>query len=220
MARVQCRRPMAFGSCHVVKLNVMGEPHIHERADPQPSPDDLYTPLKWGRAYDGPAEMAYPIPQEYTFKDAHKTLEDVNVKALTKAFLAMRKTKKQKSTLRWERERRLPDLSGKWKQISQLYKYNFLTPRPRDSYMHFKHVLHRRIATANRFADDPTCRFCGIATESSTHIASCIATEPIFEFIEGLLGMNLRPRPGSEIAQRLFCYQVDKPHNRIPPRGT
>ena len=67
-------------------------------------------------------------------------------------------------------------------QVSQLYKYNFLTPR--DSYLHFKHVLHRRIATANRFADDPTCRFCGIAPESSTHIATCIATEPVFEFMD------------------------------------
>ena len=92
------------GDYHVVKLNVMGEPHIHERASPQPLPDEQYTPLKWGRAYDGPAETAFPIPQEYTFKDTHKTLdEDVNVRALTKAFLAMRKTKKQKSTLRWEK---------------------------------------------------------------------------------------------------------------------
>ena len=76
--------------------------------------------------------------------------------------------------------------------------------------MHFKHILHRRIATANRFADDPTCRFCGIAPESSTHLATCIATEPIFEFIEGLLGIN--HKPGYEAAQRLFCYQVDRPH--------
>ena len=80
----------------------------------------------------------------------------------------MRKTKKQKSTIRWEK--RLPELTGKWQQISQLYKYNFWTPR--DSYMHFKHILHRRIATANRFADDPTCRFCGISPESSMHIDS------------------------------------------------
>ena len=76
--------------------------------------------------------------------------------------------------------------------------------------MHFKHILYRRIATANRFADDPTCRFCGIAPECSTHLAVCIATEPVFEFIEGLIGINLRP--GSEVAQRLFCYQVDRPH--------
>ena len=32
----------------------------------------------------------------------------------------------------------------------------------------------------------------------------------IFEFIEGLLGIN--HRPGYEAAQRLFCYQVDRPH--------
>ena len=59
--------------------------------------------------------------------EIRKTLEDINVRALTKAFLAMRKTKRQKTTLRWEN--RLPATSGKWKQISQLYKYNFLTPR-------------------------------------------------------------------------------------------
>ena len=46
----------------------------------------------------------------------------------------------------------------------------------------------------------PTCRFCGIAPESSTHIALCIATEPIFifEFIEGLLGIDLKPPRGPE----------------------
>ena len=55
------------GDYHVVKLNVMGEPHIHERVSPQSVPGELYTPIKWGRAYDGPAETAYPIPQEYTF---------------------------------------------------------------------------------------------------------------------------------------------------------
>ena len=68
--------------------------------------------------------MAYPLPQEYTIKDTHNTLEEVSVKTLTKAFLALKKTKTQKSTLRWEK--RLPALSGKWKQVSQLYKYKFL----------------------------------------------------------------------------------------------
>ena len=88
------------GDYHEVKLNVMGEPHIHERISPQVLPDELYTPLKWGRAYDGPAEVAYPLPQEYTLKGTHKTLEEISVRALTKAFLAMKKTKAQKSTLR------------------------------------------------------------------------------------------------------------------------
>ena len=57
---------------------------INDKARPQPLPDELYTPLKWGRAYDGPAETAYPIPQEYTFEGTRKTLEDVSVKALTR----------------------------------------------------------------------------------------------------------------------------------------
>ena len=74
---------------HVVRLNVMGEPHIHERVNPRSVPDELYTPWKWGRAYDGPAETAYPIPQEYTLKDAsnRKTLEDINVKGRLRSSL-------------------------------------------------------------------------------------------------------------------------------------
>ena len=58
----------------------MGEPHIHERVSPQSLPGDLHTPLKWGQAYDGPAETAYPIPQEYTIKETHITLEDHSVR--------------------------------------------------------------------------------------------------------------------------------------------
>eukprot|EP00967_Tisochrysis_lutea_P091559 scaffold131563_cov46-Tisochrysis_lutea.AAC.1 len=62
---------------------------------------DLRTPLKWGNAYDGPADMvAYPLPQEYSLKGTHKTLEDVDVKAFTNAYLAGKKTKRQKATVR------------------------------------------------------------------------------------------------------------------------
>eukprot|EP00967_Tisochrysis_lutea_P054390 scaffold67969_cov31-Tisochrysis_lutea.AAC.1 len=88
-------------------------------------PDELYTPLKWGRAYDGPAETAYPIPLEYTVKGTCKTLENININArmLTKyqiSFSRNEENKRQKSTIRWEK--RIPGLAGKRKQISQLYK--------------------------------------------------------------------------------------------------
>ena len=75
----------------------------------------------------------YPLPQEYTLKGTRKTLDDCNVKALTNAYLVGKKSKRQKAIVRWEE--RLPVLKEKWKQMSQLYKYNFLTPR--DSYLHF-----------------------------------------------------------------------------------
>eukprot|EP00967_Tisochrysis_lutea_P110489 scaffold172918_cov31-Tisochrysis_lutea.AAC.6 len=42
----------------------MGEPHVYDETSPQPSPSELRTPLKWGNAYDGPADLAYPLPQE------------------------------------------------------------------------------------------------------------------------------------------------------------
>eukprot|EP00967_Tisochrysis_lutea_P136891 scaffold244794_cov28-Tisochrysis_lutea.AAC.1 len=80
----------------------------------------------------------------------------------------------------------------------------------RDSYLHFKHILHRRIATANRFPGDPTCRLCGAAPESSVHLARCNATDPIFAYIERLQG--IRHPLQHETAQRLFCYQVNRPH--------
>eukprot|EP00967_Tisochrysis_lutea_P137776 scaffold247808_cov35-Tisochrysis_lutea.AAC.3 len=70
----------------------MGEPHVYEPALPQPSPLELRTLLKWGNAYDGPADMAYPLPQEFALKGTHRTLEDVDVKTLANVYLAVKKT--------------------------------------------------------------------------------------------------------------------------------
>eukprot|EP00967_Tisochrysis_lutea_P058115 scaffold73845_cov36-Tisochrysis_lutea.AAC.1 len=94
----------------------MGEPHIHihipylrqsaKRTHNRRRTIYLYTPLKWGRAYDGPAETAYPRRQEYTFKGSRQPMDrwriSASIKALTQEFLAMRKTKRQKTTIRWE----------------------------------------------------------------------------------------------------------------------
>eukprot|EP00967_Tisochrysis_lutea_P128878 scaffold221029_cov35-Tisochrysis_lutea.AAC.3 len=64
-----------------VHLNVMGEPHVYEPALPQPPPLDLKTPLTaqiGERVHDGPADMAYPLLQEFALKGTNRTLEDVD----------------------------------------------------------------------------------------------------------------------------------------------
>ena len=57
----------------------------------------------------------------------------------------------------------------------------------RDTHLHYKHITHRRIATANRFADpNKTCRFCKSNAESSTHLGECPRLDNIFDTLDTL----------------------------------
>ena len=48
-----------------INLNILSEPYNIGQTNTPLERASLSTPLHWGNTLDGPAELAYPVPQEY-----------------------------------------------------------------------------------------------------------------------------------------------------------
>ena len=109
----------------------------------------------------------------------------------------------------WERARG----PIKWDQVQSRYSNAFLTPK--DYWLHFKHILHRKFYTrvAQRL-QDTTCRCCGKGREKIEHFGECEAVAPLRAWLASLtdeysweepttflLGSHPRAHPASGGAQ-------------------
>jgi hypothetical protein len=179
--------------------NTLGElaigaplPAVPDNIDPSP-------PAKWGSGYKGPKREAFPLPDEYALDKEGTPLDTTSVKTLTRVFSSNVNHKPHPSLAAWEK--RLAMGEDNWRIIASGYNSTLLTPR--DYYLHFKHITHRRIATNKRFQDQPTiCRFSHTHEETSVHLGRCPCLKKIF------LSLNLKQLfalPLPKAKGRHFC---------------
>ena len=103
--------------------------------------------------------------------------------------------------------KRLPLPANTWTHLAKLYTSPMVTAR--DIHLHYKHITHRRVGTYNRFPDrDSTCRLCGVADESSTHLGECPKLVSIIETLNTAARFTPEPNRSREkaITDNLFIY--------------
>jgi exonuclease III len=177
----------------------------HEVLDPSP-------PVRWGKGYKGPRREAFPLPEEYSLDGKDTPLDETSVRILTRTFSSNIRHKPHPSMVAWTQ--RLAINSAQWKIIATRYNNTFLTPR--DYHLHFKHITHRRIATNNRYKEEPPqCRFCHKHTETSVHLGNCPALQPIFRHLNKIAEFTPAKKRNSQqrAKDNLFCF----PDNITPP---
>mmetsp|Transcript_18473 Transcript_18473/g.52143 ORF Transcript_18473/g.52143 Transcript_18473/m.52143 type:complete len:245 (+) Transcript_18473:1995-2729(+) len=167
---------------------------------PHPTP-----PAKWGEGFKSSKRTEYPLPDEYTL-DGKTPLDATEVTHLTGALQRpSRKRRRLTGPDNWAT--RLPITDSVWAHLAQIYTSPMMTMR--DTHLHFKHITHRRIATANRFAHrDKACRFCMTSDESSTHLGECPRLTNIFDALDTLARHPNTPDKSREqnIIDRLFAH--------------
>ena len=140
-------------------------------------PSELRDILWWNGGIIGPAERAFPHPEDWRLGSICKPINQVEVRDLTYCFT--------------EKLVKLPNCLAKWDTIVEgihwrtflaRYKPGFATPK--DFGSHFKLILHRAFFTNphNPSAASDRCRCCGWERESIAHLGKCLMLKPIFEF--------------------------------------
>jgi hypothetical protein len=95
-----------------------------------------------------------------------------------------------------------------WDIISSRYNSTFLSPT--DFHLHYKHIIHRCLATKNRFATgDNNCRFCGCHEETSSHIGECEEVRKLFAKFDKLVaGGSWFKRPRTAASKQALIKNI------------
>ena len=176
----------------LVRLDISGKP-IGTGELMSVDPSDCRTVLWWDGGVKGIAELTYPHPSGWTFREAsaNQTLERMTVRALTSMFRLSVYTPPSCET-KWLSSLSLESIP--WRTIWARLSSPLLTPR---DFKNWTRVAHRSILTRNHSPTAPStaCRCCRRALERFSHIGECKVIKQVFAlftaFAYALTGLAL-----------------------------
>ena len=171
--------PREGGDTVQVELSVRGRPIRRDNAAAFPGdPSNSFRPAIWGEGLNGIKEYSFPAPKEWTFRHCNAALDTITVKQLTQLFRLQSQVLPSCTKL-WEQDLGHPI---RWEKLKEMYSTAFLGSK--DIALHFRHILHRRFYTrVKQRQQDTSCRCCGKERETTKHLGTCPALQPLREWL-------------------------------------